>query len=258
MTILDEIAAYTHERVAAAKEKISLDKVRELASSIARGNFEFETALRKPGISFILECKKASPSKGVIVENFEPLAIAKDYERIGADAVSVLTEPRWFLGRDEYLREIASEIKIPVLRKDFTVDEYMLYEAKILGAKAVLLIVSILSERQLDSYMRICDELGISALVEVHDEEEAKIAAGSGARIIGVNNRNLKDFSVDTQNSAKLREKIPSEILFVSESGVKDSGDIRKLIDIGADAVLIGETMMRAADRQAAFSMLRS
>ena len=144
------------------------------------------------------------------------------------------------------------------MRKDFTVDEYMLYEAKILGAKAVLLIVSILSERQLDSYMKICDELGLSALIEVHDEEEAKIAAGSGARIIGVNNRNLKDFSVDTQNSAKLREKIPSEILFVSESGVKDSGDIRKLIDIGADAVLIGETMMRAADRQAAFSMLRS
>ena len=258
MNILDEIAAYTRKRVEAAKEKISLEEIREKALRAAKGNFSFEKALAKPGLSFILECKKASPSKGIIAENFEPLKIAKDYERIGADAVSVLTEPKWFLGSDEYLKEIAENIKIPVLRKDFTVDEYMLYEAKILGASAVLLIVSILSEKQLCSYLEICGSLGLSALVEVHDEDEAKIAISSGAKIIGVNNRNLKDFSVDTQNSANLREKIPNEILFVSESGVKNSDDVKKIISIGADAVLIGETMMKAQDRKAAFLNLKN
>ncbi|MBR2209622.1 MAG: indole-3-glycerol phosphate synthase TrpC [Synergistaceae bacterium] len=257
MTILDEIAAYTRKRVEAAKEKISLSELKDKAFSIEKGDFPFERALRRPRLSFILECKKASPSKGIIAENFEPLKIAKDYEKIGADSVSVLTEPKYFLGRDEYLKEIAGEIKIPVLRKDFTVDEYMLYEAKILGASAVLLIVSILSEKQLGDYLKICNLLGLSALVEVHDENEAKIAVSSGAKIIGVNNRNLKDFSVDTRNSANLREKIPAEILFVSESGVKNSDDIKNLINIGADAVLIGETMMKAEDKQAAFSMLK-
>ena len=258
MSILDEIAAYTRKRVEAAKKNFSPDKIQEKAFSMAKGDFLFEKALRKPRMSFILECKKASPSKGIIAENFEPLKIAKEYEEIGADAVSVLTEPKWFLGRDEYLREIAGTIKIPVLRKDFTVDEYMIYEAKILGASAVLLIVSILSEKQLRDYTEICSSLGLSALVEVHDENEAEIAISSGAKIIGVNNRNLKDFSVDTQNSANLREKIPSEILFVSESGVKNSDDIKKLINIGADAVLIGETMMKAQDKKAAFLMLKS
>ena len=258
MNILDEIAAYTCKRVEAAKEKISLEEIRGKALSTAKGNFLFEKALAKPGLSFILECKKASPSKGIIAENFEPLSIAKDYEKIGADAVSVLTEPKWFLGRDEYLKEIAENIKIPVLRKDFTVDEYMLYEAKILGASAVLLIVSILSEKNLRGYLEICNSLGLSALVEVHDENEIKIAISSGAKIIGVNNRNLKDFSVDTQNSANLREKIPNEILFVSESGVKNSDDIKKIISIGADAVLIGETMMKAQDRRAAFLKLKN
>lgn len=260
MSILDEIAAYTRKRVEAAKKNFSYDKIQEKAFSMPKGDFLFEKALRKPGLkmSFILECKKASPSKGIIAEDFEPLKIAKEYEEIGADAVSVLTEPKWFLGRDEYLREIAGEIKIPVLRKDFTVDEYMIYEAKILGASAVLLIVSILSEKQLRDYIEICSSLGLSALVEVHDENEAKIAISSGAKIIGVNNRNLKDFSVDTQNSANLRGKIPPEILFVSESGVKNSDDIKKLINIGADAVLIGETIMKAKDKKAAFLMLKS
>ena len=258
MSILDEIAAYTRKRVEAAKKNFSPDKIQEKAFSMPKGDFLFEKALRKFGMSFILECKKASPSKGIIAENFEPLKIAKEYEEIGADAVSVLTEPKWFLGSDEYLRQIASEIKIPVLRKDFTVDDYMIYEAKILRASAVLLIVSILSEKQLRDYIEICNALGLSALVEVHDENEAEIAISSGAKIIGVNNRNLKDFSVDTQNSANLRGKIPAEILFVSESGVKNFDDIKKLINIGADAVLIGETMMKAQDKKAAFLMLKS
>lgn len=258
MNILDEIAAYTRTRVDAAKKILSLEDIKAQALAEPKGDFSFQKALGRPGLSFILECKKASPSKGLIAENFDYLNIAKDYERIGADSVSVLTEPKWFLGSNDYIREIASAIKIPVLRKDFTVDEYMIYEAKLLGASAVLLIVSVLSAKQLEDYLSVCERLGLSALVEVHDENEAKIAVSSGAKIIGVNNRNLKDFSVDTGNSARLREKIGDEVLFVSESGVKDSRDIKKLIEIGADAVLIGETMMRATDRQAAFAALKS
>ncbi len=257
MTILDEIAAHTRKRVEAAKEKAPLQELRQKALSLPRGEGLFEKALRKPELSFILECKKASPSKGVIAEEFDYLSIAGDYERAGADALSVLTEPKWFLGKDEYLREIAEKVKLPILRKDFTVDEYMLYEAKLLGASAVLLIVSILSGDELSNCLTICDELGLDALVEIHDEREAVTALRAGARIIGVNNRNLKDFSVDTGNSARLREKIPEEILFVAESGVKDEQDIRRIREIGASAVLIGETMMRAKDKKATLLKLK-
>ena len=208
-------------------------------------------------MSFICECKKASPSKGLIEPDFRYLEIAREYEAAGADCISVLTEPKWFLGSDEYLKEIAKTVSIPCIRKDFTVDEYQIYQAKTLGAAAVLLICSILSEEQLGEYIKICDSLGISALVEIHDEKEAGMAVRAGARIIGVNNRNLKDFTVDTANSKKLRDLIPDDIIFVSESGVKSTDDIRAIREIGADAVLIGETLMRADDKKAKLDELR-
>ncbi len=189
--------------------------------------------------------------------DFPYLQIAKAYESAGADCISVLTEPKWFLGSDRYLQEIAAAVHIPCLRKDFTVDAYMLYEAKCLGAAAVLLICSILSEEQIKAYIQICDTLGLSALVEAHDEAEVKTALRCGARIIGVNNRNLKDFSVDTDNSRRLRRLIPKDVVFVSESGVKTPEDVQLLREVGADAVLIGETLMRAADKKQKLNELR-
>lgn len=280
MTILDQLADHARERVEQAKRTVPLETVKQQALSLTeisdttnvsndisgnknnykqqvRGKFSFEHALQKPGISFICECKKASPSKGLIAPDFPYLQIAREYEAAGADCISVLTEPKWFLGSDSYLKEIAGAVSIPCLRKDFTVDEYMIYEARLLGASAVLLICSILSEAQIKEYINICDTLGLSALVEAHDEQEVQMALNSGARIIGVNNRNLKDFSVDTENSRKLRELIPQDVLFVSESGVSTADDVKKLREIGADAVLIGETLMRASDKKAKLNELR-
>lgn len=257
MTILDQLADYARERTKRAKKNISLEEMKQQALSLTKGRFAFENALKKRDISFICECKKASPSKGLIAPDFPYLQIAKEYEAAGADCISVLTEPKWFLGSDEYLKEIVSAISIPCLRKDFTVDEYMIYEAKVLGASAVLLICSILTEEQIKEYIGICDELGLSALVEAHDETEVQMALKAGARIIGVNNRNLKDFSVDTDNSRRLRELIPREILFVSESGVSSAEDVSRLREIGADAVLIGETLMRAPDKKKKLASLR-
>ena len=257
MTILEELAEYARERTAKAKSEIPLDVIKRQALSLPKGEFAFENALRNPGISFICECKRASPSKGLIAPDFPYLQIAKEYEAAGADCISVLTEPKWFLGSDEYLKEIASAVSIPCLRKDFTVDEYMLYEAKVFGASAVLLICSILSGEQIKSYLGICDELGLSALVEAHDENEVQSALDAGARIIGVNNRNLKDFSVDIDNNRRLRKLIPRDVLFVSESGVSCAEDVAKLREIGADAVLIGEVLMRSLDKKVKLDELR-
>ena len=280
MTILDQLADHARERVEQAKRTIPLETVKQQALSLAessisangskdisgnisghkqqvRDKFSFERALQKPGISFICECKKASPSKGLIAPDFPYLQITKEYEAAGADCISILTEPKWFLGSDSYLKKIAGAVSIPCLRKDFTVDEYMIYEARLLGASAVLLICSILSEAQIKEYINICDTLGLSALVEAHDDKEVQMALNAGARIIGVNNRNLKDFSVDTDNSRRLRELIPQDILFVSESGVSTADDVKKLCEIGADAVLIGETLMRATDKKAKLNELR-
>ena len=257
MTILDRLAEHARERTGQAKMKIPPEEIRRQALSLPKGSFAFENTLKKTDISFICECKKASPSKGLIDPDFPYLQIAKEYETAGADCISVLTEPKWFLGNDEYLKEIASIVSIPCLRKDFTINEYMIYEAKVLGASAVLLICSILSEEQIKSYISICDELGLSALVEAHDENEVQTALNAGARIIGVNNRNLKDFSVDTDNSRRLRELVPRDVLFVSESGVSCAEDVAKLREIGADAVLIGETLMRAFDKKAKLDELR-
>ncbi len=263
MNILDQLDAHAKERTALAEKSISLSEIRRQAEDVRREKtgtekaFSFEKALKKPGISMVCECKKASPSKGLIAPDFPYLQIAKDYEEAGADCISVLTEPKWFLGSGQYLREIAAAVAVPCLRKDFTVDEYMIYEAAAWGAEAVLLICSILSPEQIRRFIGICDGLGISALVEAHDADEVRTAVSSGARIIGVNNRNLKDFSVDPENSLKLRELIPPHVLFVAESGVSSAEDVKRLSDGGADAVLVGEALMRAADKKARLRELR-
>ncbi len=258
MNILEQLAEHAVYRTEQAKKQVPLDAIKERALSSTKGDFIFEKALRKPGISFICECKKASPSKGLIAPDFPYLQIAKEYEAAGADCISVLTEPKWFLGSDRYLQEIAEAVKIPCLRKDFTVDEYMIYEAKVFGASAVLLICSILDEVQMKEYLAVCDSLGLSALVEAHDEIEIEKALSAGARIIGVNNRNLKDFTVDTDNSRRLRAMIPADILFVSESGIQGPADVKCLTEIGVDAVLIGEALMRAVDKREMIAQLRT
>lgn len=257
MTILDQLAEHAMARTRRAMEQLPAGEIRRRALSLPRGDFAFERALQKPGLSFICECKRASPSKGLIAPDFPYLDIARAYAEAGADCISVLTEPKWFLGEDRYLREIAAAVPVPCLRKDFTVDDYMIYQAKLLGAAAVLLICSLLREEQLREYLSVCDALGLSALVEAHDDREVEMALRAGARVIGVNNRNLKDFSVDTETSRRLREKIPPDVLFVSESGVQGPEDVAALRKIGADAVLIGEALMRAPDKKARLAWLR-
>lgn len=255
MTILEQLAGYARERTEKAKQKRPLSTLRQQAFSMPKGSFAFENAIKKPELSFICECKKASPSRGIIVSDFPYIQIAKEYENAGADCISVLTEPGWFLGKDAYLREIAEVVYIPCLRKDFTVDEYMLYEAKVLGASAVLLICSILSERQIQEYIGICDEMGISALVEAHDEKE--VTGGScRARLIEQQSE-FKSFTVDTDNSRRFREMIPPEILFVSESGICSAEDVKRLREIGTDAVLIGEALMRTENKAEKLAWLR-
>ncbi len=256
--ILDEIAAKTAERIAACKSSLPLSELKAQVGDLERNTgFPFERALAGKGMSFICEVKKASPSKGVIAEDFPYKKIAAEYEQAGADAMSVLTEPFYFRGSDDYLAEIRKEVTIPLLRKDFTVDEYMIYQAKKIGADAVLLICAILSPMQLSEYRGIAEELGLSALVEAHDEREIEMALKAGARIVGVNNRNLKDFSVDIDNSVRMRELVPRDILFVSESGMKTRADIKRLEENGTNAVLIGETLMRSPDKAAMLRELR-
>ena len=256
--ILETIAGYARERVKEAKKLISGEELEKRAFSMnCDTGFPFEKTLREGDISFICECKKASPSKGVIAEDFPYLDIALSYENAGAAAVSVLTEPKWFMGSSEILEEIARNVSIPILRKDFTVDEYMILEAKVLGASAVLLICAIMSEEQIRSAINLCDRLGLSALVEAHDEAEIETAVRAGARIIGVNNRNLKDFTVDIHNSERLRKLVPADVLFVAESGIKTPEDIDVLRNAGVNAVLIGETLMRADDKKAMLTNLK-
>lgn len=257
-TILDTIADYARERVAKAKKQVPLEEIKEQALSLGHtGEFPFEKALGQGDISFICECKKASPSKGLIAEDFPYVSIAREYEAAGASCISVLTEPKWFLGNDVYLKEIAQAVSIPCLRKDFTVDEYMIYEARLLGAGAVLLICSLLPAKTLRYYIDICDSLGLSALVEAHDEEEISQALAAGARIIGVNNRNLKDFTVDVHNSERLRRLVPESVLFVAESGIQTGADVQVLRKAGVNGVLIGETLMRSPDKKAMLDALR-
>lgn len=256
--ILDAIAQKTRDRIEEAKRQKPPKQVKAEALRMdSNREFLFQKALRQNGISFICEVKKASPSKGVIAETFPYLDIARDYEKAGAAAISCLTEPYYFQGSDRYLTEIAKEVSIPVLRKDFTVDEYMIYEAKVLGAQAVLLICAILEKERLRSYLELAESLGLSALVEAHDAREVETALWADAKIIGVNNRNLKTFEVDIENSIRLRRLVPPEIVFVSESGMRTAEDIAALRENGTDAVLIGETLMRSPDKKAALDELR-
>lgn len=261
MNILEKIALRTKERIEARKKNLPLDEIKEMLFSAAcegeNLNFPFEKALRSNDISFICEIKKASPSKGIIAKDFPYLEIAKDYEEAGAAAISVLTEPFWFKGSDKYLRENSEVVKIPLLRKDFTLDSYMIYEAKLLGASAVLLICAILDKNTLAEYLEIAHELGLSVLVETHSEEEVEMALSVGSRIIGVNNRNLKTFEVDITLSERLKKLVPPEVIFVSESGLSTAADIQKLREIGANAALIGESIMRSPDKKAAIRELR-
>ena len=251
--ILEKIVESTKKRIAECRGRPACLPFPETATPI---EFPFESALKKPGISFICEVKKASPSKGIIVEDFPYLQIAKEYEEAGASAISVLTEPEFFKGSSKYLQEISGEVKIPTLRKDFIIDEFQIYEAKFLGASAVLLICAILENETLKKYIELAHSLGLSALVETHDEQEVENAISAGARIIGINNRNLKTFEVDLQTTKNLCKLIPNSIIKVSESGIKTKEDMRFLKECGVDAVLIGESFMLAKDKRELFNSL--
>lgn len=256
--ILDKIAAYTRLRIEEAKKELSPDEIRRLALSCKTDTgFPFEKVLKEPGIHYICEVKKASPSKGVIAEDFPYLKIAEEYEKAGASAISCLTEPKYFMGKNVYLKEITGKVKIPVLRKDFTVDPYMIYQARKFGASAVLLIAAILTDEELKEYFRIAESLGLSCLFEAHDAEEVERCLAAGARILGVNNRNLKDFTVDINNSVRLREMVPADIIFVSESGISKSSDVKTLKSNGTNAVLIGEMLMRSNEKSKLIAELK-
>lgn len=270
--ILDDLAAAARKRMERDMKRAPLEYIKKRAESVRRTelaqaekgavnteniSFGFEKNLRQKEMQFICEVKKASPSKGMIAAHFPYVDIAKEYEAAGAAAISVLTETDYFLGDDRYLRQIYEAVQTPLLRKDFTVDAYQIYQAKTLGASAVLLICAILDEKRIRSFIEICDSLGMSALVEAHDAEEVRMADCAGARIIGVNNRNLKDFTVDIGNSLRLRELVPGDTLFVAESGISTPEDIRALQEGGVNGVLIGESLMRAKDKKAMLDYLR-
>lgn len=249
--ILDTIAESTKQRIENKKNIYPLFKLKADATNLSVSkDFPFEKALSSNELSFICEVKKASPSKGVIAEDFPYLQIAKEYEEAGASAISVLTEPKYFLGKDEYITEISQAVSIPILRKDFVVDSYQIYETKLLGASAVLLICSLLNTNMLKKYIKIADELGLSCLVEAHNEQEINSALDAGARIIGVNNRNLQTFEVDLNNSVNLRKLVPPDVIFVSESGIKTPDDTKKLYENNTNAVLIGESFMRSENKK--------
>lgn len=260
--ILDQLAESTAKRVGKAMERISLNEIKAKALALAKESkgsqsFPFEEALKQPGIHFICEVKKASPSKGIIAEDFPYTEIAKQYEKAGAACISVLTEPEYFMGSSKYLEEIQREVGIPILRKDFTISPYQIYEAKVIGASAVLLICALLDTDTIRKYINLSDSLGLSALVEAHNEEEIKSAIEAGARIIGVNNRNLKDFTVDINNSLRLRTLVPDHILFIAESGIKTSMDIKALRQGNVNGVLIGEALMKCPDKKKMLDELR-
>lgn len=262
MNILDQIALKTRERVENAKKIKSLDAVREEALALCGENkFRFLESIHKFNskgeIAFICEIKKASPSKGLIDKEFKYLDIAKEYEKAGAAAISVLTEPHFFQGSNEYLKEISENVQTPLLRKDFTIDEYQIYVAKLKGASAVLLIAALLTEDEISKFIALSDSLGLDALVEVHTESEMRSALRCNAKILGVNNRNLKNFEVDLNTTLQLRNMAPDNVVFISESGIKTPDDIKKLQDNNVSAVLIGETLMRSKDKTKMLKFLR-
>ena len=257
--MLDEIVEKTQERLVEAKNNKSLDELKKEVSQMEISkDFPFNEALKDPEIAIIAEVKRASPSKGIISEDFDYVSIAREYESAGASAISVLTEPYFFKGSNDYLKEISENVSIPILRKDFVIDEYMVWEAKLLGASAVLLIVSILDIVQLKKFLDLAHDLGLSAIVETHDGDEIRTAMNVGAEIIGVNNRNLNDFSVDIDNSISLRRCVSDNIVFISESGIKTKEDVSKLKENNVDAVLIGETLMKSDDKKSLISELKN
>ena len=257
--MLDEIVEKTKERIEQAKEIVPLEELKnEVESLEISDEFPFKKALSEDGISIIAEVKRASPSKGLIAEDFDYVAIAKEYEAAGASAISVLTEPYFFKGSNEYLEEISQNVSIPILRKDFVIDEYMIWEAKLLGASAVLLIVSILDIATLKKFLDLAHDLGLSAIVETHDGREITTAVNVGAEIIGVNNRNLNDFTVDIENSISLRRCVGGDVIFISESGIKTKEDVARLKENDVDAVLIGETLMKCDDKRSMISELKN
>ena len=266
--ILETLAEAGRRRVQSAKSRVPLadlqaqvweQREKEISGkAFNRGqDFAFEQALKKKGLSFICEVKKASPSKGVIAPVFPYREIALQYEKAGARAISVLTEPEYFLGSDIYLKEISALVRIPVLRKDFILDEYQIYEAKLLGADAVLLICALLDTATLKKFLGLCDELGLSALVEAHTQADIASALEAGARVIGVNNRNLNTFEVDFNNCLRLRDLVPENIVYVAESGIQTPEQIALLEEAGVDGVLLGEVLMRSADKTAMLAYLQ-
>ena len=257
--MLDEIVAKTKERLVEVKQNKSLDQlIGEVSKLEINDEFPFKKALKDSEIAIIAEVKRASPSKGLIARDFDYIEIAREYEEAGASAISVLTEPYFFKGSNDFLREISENVSIPILRKDFTIDEYMIYEAKLLGASAVLLIVSILDDAQLKEYLDLSHDLGLSAIVETHDANEIKTALDAGAEIIGVNNRNLADFTVDIENRIRLRSLVGDDVVFISESGIKTREDVTRLKENNVDAVLIGETLMRSEDKKSLIFELKN
>jgi len=255
--VLEKIIESTKRRVVLKKSKIPIGEIKTMAEYRRGEDFIFERALSEKGFHFICEIKKASPSKGVISEEFPYLKIAKEYQEAGASAISCLTEPYYFLGSDDYLKEIKEFVKLPILRKDFIIDEYMIYEAKAIGADAVLLIAAALERERLKDYFSIADGLGLSVLMETHDEKEIEKALYCKPRALGVNNRDLKTFKVDTNRSLRLKKLIPKDIIFVSESGINSREDILNLEKNGINAVLIGERLMKSRDKAKTLNDLR-
>ena len=256
--IIDDIIESTKERVVENKKLHSIEKIAKLAfDKPINFDYPFEKALRKPGLSYIMEVKRATPTKGQITQNFDYKTIAKEYEDIGAAAISVVTEPDFFKGDDDFLAEIARTVKIPVLRNDFIIDEYMVYESKLLGADAIILLCSVLDEITLMRCVNLAERLGMSALVEAHSSMQVKKAMRVGAKIIGVNNCDLRTFEIDMKNSIELRSMVSDDIVFVSESGIKTYDDIKVLEENNVNAVLIGETLMKSHDKRKTFEILQ-
>lgn len=259
--ILTQIIQSTKERVAKCQKELPLSVLREQAENLHKAKpytRSFENALRVENrLSFICEIKKASPSKGVINETFPYLDIARAYEKAGANAISCLSEPQYFLGSDEIFTQVREICSIPMLRKDFTIDPYMIYQAKVMGADALLLIVSALDSVQLREFYALAESLGLCVLVETHTGKEIEQALDIDARIIGVNNRDLHTFSVDVQRSLELRPLVPESKVFVSESGISSVQDLRKLQEARVDSVLIGEWFMKAQESIAHIHALR-
>jgi len=257
--ILDDLVIATKKRIAAEKRKHSLGDLKKQSRGISPKNPQLIVdKLLEPELTFIAEIKKSSPSKGIIVQNFPYLEIAQEYQVNKIDMISVLTEPDYFQGNLKYLQQIAQEVDLPVLRKDFTIDSYMIYQAKIAQASLILLIVAILSDEQLKDYLQLTKKLGLAAIVEVHDENELNRALRAKSEIIGINNRNLKDFSVDFNNSLKLKQLVPADIPVIAESGIKTKADVKLLKQAGINGVLIGETFMKAKDKAEIISDFKS